>query len=138
MRNIHIFMSIAIMTVLVASVSARAQGFGEQAPLQFKYVNQGMQTEIYRQQFKASAASAAAQALGGREFGLGWNRSGRHIHERRCATRDDLPECVQYRQWSHVEYQWSERGSAIVGNESKQFEQPFRSPESMKSNDGLV
>ena len=69
MRNIHIFMSIAIMTVLVASVSARAQGYGEQAPLQFKYVNQGMQTEIYRQQFKASAASAAAQALGGASSG---------------------------------------------------------------------
>jgi len=64
MRNL-LFPMLCGLVVLAASGPASAQGFGEQGTLQFKYVNQGMQTEIYRQQFKASANAAAAQALGG-------------------------------------------------------------------------
>jgi len=62
MRNLVLSLLCGLVAV-AAAVPASAQGFGEQGTLQFKYVNQGMQTEIYRQ-FKASATAAAAQALG--------------------------------------------------------------------------
>ncbi len=43
-----------------------AQGFGEQRPLQFKNVNNGLTNEVYRRQLGASAvASATASSSGG-------------------------------------------------------------------------
>jgi hypothetical protein len=47
---------------------ALAQGWGEQAPMQFKYSNQGLSNEVYRNQLGAAAAAASASASGG---GLG-------------------------------------------------------------------
>lgn len=65
MRYVSVLFVIAMLGLIGTSAASRAQGFGEQGTLQFKYVNQGMQTEIYRQQFKASANASAASALGG-------------------------------------------------------------------------
>jgi hypothetical protein len=54
----------------LASAPSRAQGYGEQAPLQFKYANQGLTNEVYRLQLGAAAAAAAASSSSG---GLGGN-----------------------------------------------------------------
>ena len=53
--------------------AAFAQAWGEQAPLQFRYINQGMTSEIARNQLGETAAAAAASSssLGGSGGGLG-------------------------------------------------------------------
>lgn len=51
---------ISAAVMACASSSVLAQGWGEQAPVQFKYSNQGMTSEVYRLQLGASAAAAAA------------------------------------------------------------------------------
>jgi hypothetical protein len=58
------------------SSSVLAQGWGEQAPVQFKFSNQSMTSEVYRLQLGASsAAAAAAAAAGGGGFGGGLQSS---------------------------------------------------------------
>jgi hypothetical protein len=52
-----------------------AQGWGEQAPVQFKYSNQAMTSEVYRMQLGASAAAAAAAASASGGFGGGLQSS---------------------------------------------------------------
>jgi hypothetical protein len=67
-----------ISAVLMAGIStcAFAQGWGEQAPVQFKYSNQGMTSEVYRMQLGATAAAAAAAAsASGGGFGGGLQSS---------------------------------------------------------------
>lgn len=49
---------------------ALAQAWGEQAPVQFKFMNQGLTTEVYRNQLGAAAA-AAAGGVGGGALGSG-------------------------------------------------------------------
>jgi hypothetical protein len=58
-------------TAAILSAPARAQGYGEQAPLQFKYANQGLTNEVYRLQLGAAAAAAAASSSS--SGGLGGN-----------------------------------------------------------------
>ena len=45
---------------LIGAPTAHSQGFGEQAAPQFRYSNQGLTNEVYRQQFSAAAAAAAS------------------------------------------------------------------------------
>ena len=45
--------------------AASAQGWGEQTPLQFKYLNQGVANELYRNQLGASAAASASSSGSG-------------------------------------------------------------------------
>jgi hypothetical protein len=58
---------------LVISGAAIAQGWGEQGAVQFRYSNQGLSNEVYRNQFGIAAAAAAAVAGGG---GLGGGGTG--------------------------------------------------------------
>jgi hypothetical protein len=44
---------------LFGSPTAHSQGYGEQSPPQFRYSNQGLTNEVYRQQFSAAAAASA-------------------------------------------------------------------------------
>jgi hypothetical protein len=71
--------TIAIAGFLMMAHGACAQGWGEQAPMQFKYSNQGMSNEVYRLQLGASAVAAAAAASaaggGGAGGGLGQGSS---------------------------------------------------------------
>ena len=63
-----------------ASSSAFAQGWGEQAPIQFKYSNQGVTNEIYRLQFGASVAASASSSSGGGGTGLGNAQSSSNLN----------------------------------------------------------
>jgi hypothetical protein len=67
-RNFQLcIISAVFMSALSSSVLA--QGWGEQAPVQFKFSNQSMTSEVYRLQLGASSAAAAAAAAGGGGFG---------------------------------------------------------------------
>lgn len=50
---------------------ACAQAWGEQAPVHFKYANQGMAQELYRNQLGAAAAASAASSSASGGGGLG-------------------------------------------------------------------
>lgn len=50
---------------LIGPPTAQSQGYGEQAPPQFRYSTQGLSNEVYRQQFSASAAASASSSRGG-------------------------------------------------------------------------
>jgi len=62
------------------SSSAFPQGWGEQAPIQFKYSSQGVTNEIYRLQFGASVAASASSSSGGGGTGLGNAQSSSNLN----------------------------------------------------------
>lgn len=57
-RALFLFLASVLMSMTTGA--AMAQGFGEQAPLQFKYANQGFTNAVYALQLGAAAAQAAA------------------------------------------------------------------------------
>jgi len=69
------------MAIVGSAGSASAQGWGEQAPLQFRYSNQGISNEVYRNQLGTTAAAAAASSssLGG-SGGLGFGQSSNQLN----------------------------------------------------------
>ena len=62
---------------LLAGPCARAQGFGEQRPLQFKNANNGLTNEVYRRQL---GAAAVATAVAGSSGGGGSGQSGSAVN----------------------------------------------------------
>ena len=70
-------MALLLVGIVGSAGAASAQAWGEQAPLQFRYSNQGISNEVYRNQLGASAAAAAASSssLGGGGSGLGQSSS---------------------------------------------------------------
>lgn len=65
MHRISALLALVIVAVVGSAGAALAQGWGEQAPLQFKYSNQGISNEVYRNQLGMSAAAAAASSSSG-------------------------------------------------------------------------
>ena len=71
-------MALLLVGIVGSAGAASAQAWGEQAPLQFRYSNQGISNEVYRNQLGTTAAAAAASSsssgsLGG--SGLGQSSS---------------------------------------------------------------
>lgn len=70
-------LAVSFVVLAGAATGAAAQGWGEQAPVQFKYANQGLTAEVYRNQLSASAAAASASARAG---GLGYGQSSNQLN----------------------------------------------------------
>jgi hypothetical protein len=68
MRRKSACLAISLCGIAGSVGAAAAQAWGEQAPVQFKYANQGLTNEVYRNQLGGAAAAASASASGG---GLG-------------------------------------------------------------------
>ena len=67
-HRVSAFLALFVVGLVGLPGAASAQGWGEQAPLQFKFLNQSMASEIARNQLGLSAAAAAASSSSG---GLG-------------------------------------------------------------------
>jgi hypothetical protein len=70
------FLAALGLSCVAESTSARAQAYGEQAPLQFRYANQGAALEAYRQQYMISQSQAATAANSAAAAGVGSSASG--------------------------------------------------------------
>jgi hypothetical protein len=65
MHKVCAFSALLFVGLVGSAGSVSAQGWGEQAPLQFKYSNQGISNEVYRNQLGTTAAAAAASSSSG-------------------------------------------------------------------------
>jgi hypothetical protein len=61
-RSVSAVLALSLAGLIGSSGAALAQGWGEQAPLQFRYLSQGVTNEVYRNQLGTSAAAAAASS----------------------------------------------------------------------------
>ena len=62
MHRVGGFLALLVLGIVGSPGTSLAQGWGEQAPLQFKYINQGLASEVARNQLGQSAAAAAASS----------------------------------------------------------------------------
>ncbi|MGH6725360.1 MAG: hypothetical protein ACREB8_02295 [Pseudolabrys sp.] len=69
-----------VLWIVGLSGAALAQGWGEQAPLQFRYSNQGISNEVYRNQLGMTAAAAAASSSSGLSGGGGLGQSSSQLN----------------------------------------------------------
>jgi hypothetical protein len=73
-RSVSAVLALSLAGFVASPGVALAQGWGEQAPLQFRYLSQGVTNEVYRNQLGTSAAAAAASSSslsGGSGGGIG-------------------------------------------------------------------
>ena len=74
------FAALLLVGIVGTPGAALAQAWGEQVPLQFRYINQGMASEIARNQLGETAAAAAASSssssLGSGSGGSGGSSGG--------------------------------------------------------------
>jgi len=73
MFRVGAFLALVFVGFLASEGSAQAQGWGEQAPLQFRYSNQGITNELYRNQLGLAAAAAATSSSSLSSGGSGSN-----------------------------------------------------------------
>lgn len=63
-RRVSAFLAISLIGFAGSAGAALAQAWGEQAPVQFKYANQGATDEVERVQLGTAAITAGASTLG--------------------------------------------------------------------------
>jgi hypothetical protein len=64
-HRVSAFFALLLLCMVGSPGAALAQGWGEQVPLQFRYSNQGISNEVYRNQLGTTAAAAASSSSSG-------------------------------------------------------------------------
>jgi hypothetical protein len=78
--RVSAFLAVSLIGLIGSAGAACAQAWGEQAPVQFKYSNQGQVDEVYRNQLGTAAATAAASAAALASGGSGSGQSSSQLN----------------------------------------------------------
>jgi Flp pilus assembly protein TadG len=79
-HSLGAFFALLVAFVVGSAIPALAQGWGEQAPLQFKYINQGVTNEVYRNQLGTTAAAASSSSSLGSGSGSGLGQASSQLN----------------------------------------------------------